>query len=97
MERGGAVYILTNHSNTTMYVGVTSELSERVHDHKTHRYPRSFTARYKVHKLVYYEAYHSIEEAIAREKQLKAGSRKKKQALINAFNPEWRDLYDDLE
>ena len=96
MIRGGAVYILTNHLNTVLYTGVTSNLIKRVYQHKTNNYPRSFTSRYKVHKLVYYEGFHLIEEAIAREKQIKAGSRKKKEELINSMNPEWRDLFEDL-
>ncbi len=97
MEKGGCVYFMSNHGNTTIYVGVTSDLKSRVYDHKTHRFPRSFTARYKCHKLVYYEVYHSIEEAIAREKQIKAGSRQRKLDLINKMNQEWRDLSGDLE
>ncbi len=96
MEKGGVIYILANKNNTTLYVGVTSDLVSRIYDHKNHRYQRSFTARYNVTKLVYYEAYHSIEEAISREKQLKAGSRMKKEALINSLNPGWNDLYDEV-
>lgn len=96
MEKGGAVYILANKNNTTLYVGVTSDLISRIHDHKNHRNPRSFTARYNVTKLIYCEAFHSIEEAIAREKQLKGGSRLKKEALINDINPDWNDLYDEV-
>lgn len=82
--------------NTVLYTGVTSELVTRVWQHKTNFYPGSFSSRYKTHKLVYYEYFEFIEEAIAREKQIKGGSRKKKIDLINNFNPEWRDLYDDI-
>ncbi|UXP31951.1 GIY-YIG nuclease family protein [Reichenbachiella agarivorans] len=96
MKKGGCVYITANKNNTTLYVGVTSDLAGRIHDHKNHKYPKSFTARYNVTKLVYYEGYHSIVEAIAREKQLKAGSRLKKESLINDMNPEWRDLYEEV-
>jgi len=96
MQRGGCVYILTNRHNTTLYVGVTSHLLERIAEHKTRKYPNSFTAKYNLDKLVYYEAFNRIEEAIAREKQLKGGSRKKKLELIEAFNPYWIDLYDSL-
>jgi putative endonuclease len=97
MEHGGYVYILTNHMNATLYVGVSSTLKARVYDHKNDVDPRSFSSRYKTYKLVYYQGFTSIEEAILREKQLKAGSRKKKEKLINAFNKDWRDLYDSLE
>ena len=96
MEKGGAVYILTNKNHTTFYVGVTSELYPRIVDHKEKRYKRSFTARYNLTKLVYYELYHSIEEAISREHQLKAGSRQKKVDLINQLNPQWQDLFDEI-
>lgn len=96
MEKGGAVYIMTNHSNTTLYIGVTSDLITRVSEHKSNKYARSFTAKYKLHKLVYYEIFHDIEEAIDREKQLKSGSRKKKLELIDKLNTEWRDLWDEI-
>ena len=93
----GFIYILTNKNNTTLYVGVTSDLPARIVQHRTKKYPKSFTARYGVDKLVYWEAFTSIVEAIAREKQLKAGSRQKKIDLINRSNPEWLDLYDSLD
>jgi putative endonuclease len=96
MEKGGAVYILANNNNTTLYVGVTSDLVTRIFEHKNHLYPKSFTARYNVTKLVYFETFHSIEEAIAREKQLKGGSRLKKEILINSINSNWDDLYDEV-
>lgn len=97
MERGGAIYIMTNKSNTTLYVGVTSDLVVRIYDHKSDRYPRSFTSRYNLYKVVYYELFHSIEEAIIREKQLKGGSRKKKIDLIEKNNPDWDDLWCEIE
>ncbi len=97
MERGGFVYLMTNINNTVIYVGVTSRLHERVYDHKTRKYPQSFTARYNCHKLVYFEFFDSIDEAIIREKQLKAGSRIKKEMLINKANPAWDDLYDQIK
>ena len=97
MERGGWVYIMTNKRNTTLYTGVTSNLNARVLEHKNQIHPKSFTAKYKLFKLVYYEGFHTIEEAIAREKQIKAGSRKKKEELINGLNPSWNDLADALE
>jgi putative endonuclease len=93
MQRGGCVYIMTNKNNTTLYTGVTADLQTRIWQHITHFHPKSFTARYDLTKLVYYEFYSTIEEAIAIEKQIKAGSRKIKEAFIIAANPEWLDLY----
>ena len=94
--KSGFVYLLTNKNNTVLYVGVTSNLVERIEQHRTKKYPKSFTARYGLYKLVYWKAFSSIGEAIAREKQLKAGSRLKKIELINGSNPAWMDLYDTL-
>ncbi len=96
MERGGCIYIMSNQHNTTLYVGVTSNLISRIYDHQNKVYPNSFTSRYNLNKLVYYEAFPSIVEAIEREKQLKAGSRIKKEALINSINPSWKDLSDEV-
>jgi putative endonuclease len=97
MERGGYVYIMTNITNSTLYIGVTSDLKVRVWQHKNKEYPNSFTSRYKLFKLVYYEGFSSIEEAIYREKQLKGWSRAKKIKLIENLNPEWEDLFDKLD
>ena len=88
-----SVYILTNKSNTTFYVGVTSELENRVWQHKNKAYD-GFTSKYEINKLVYYEEYQWVHDAIAREKQLKGGSRQKKIDLIVAENPGWNDLSD---
>jgi putative endonuclease len=88
----GFAYIITNRHHTTLYVGVTSDLFGRTKKHRDKIYPKSFSARYNLCKLVYYERFDSITDAIAREKQLKAGSRKKKLDLINKYNPEWKDL-----
>ena len=96
MERGGFIYILANKNNTTLYTGVTSDLVKRIKQHKNKYYPRSFTARYNIDKLVYFEVIHFIDEAIAREKQIKAGSRKKKEELIKSINPHWEDLYEKI-
>jgi putative endonuclease len=93
MVKGGSVYILTNQRHTVLYTGVTSDLVGRIYQHVNKIYANSFTKKYNVDKLVYFENHHSIEEAIAREKQIKAGSRKKKEELINKFNPQWKDLY----
>ena len=97
MERGGFVYIITNKSNQVLYVGVTSQLRNRIWEHKMKIYARSFSTRYNLNKLVYFETYLDIEEAIAREKQLKGGSRRKKIELIQTENPEWKELYDEIE
>jgi putative endonuclease len=97
MKKGGAVYIMTNLKNTVIYTGVTSDLVKRVYEHKNGLDPNSFTSRYKITKLVYFEPFYSIEEAIAREKQIKGGSRRKKEDLINSINPEWRDLWEDIK
>ena len=96
MKRGGAVYIISNKVHSSLYIGVTSDLKKRVYEHKNNAFPGSFTAKYKLHKLVYFEGFHRIEEAIAREKLLKGGSRNTKNELINSMNPKWRDLFDDL-
>ena len=92
----GFIYITTNKNNTTLYVGVTSNLRNRITQHKEKRYQNSFSARYNLDKLVYYESYQKIGNAIAREKQIKAGSRATKENLIIGFNPDWLDLYDSL-
>jgi putative endonuclease len=93
----GFVYIMTNDNNTVLYTGVSSDIKERVKYHKEKHHPGSFTARYNIRKLVYYECFDNIGQAIKREKQIKAGSRKKKLDLITRSNPEWRDLIIDLE
>ena len=90
-------YIVTNKNHTVLYTGVTSALRKRIWEHKNKMHPHSFTAKYNAYELVYYEAFFDIGEAIAREKQIKAGSRQKKLDLINAFNPQWRDLFEDLD
>ena len=90
-------YIVTNKNHTVLYVGVTSFLKQRIWEHKSKMYPNSFSARYNTDLLVYYEAFFDIGEAIAREKQLKGGSRQKKIDLINSYNPDWRDLSGDLD
>ena len=97
MERGGAIYILTNKNNTVLYTGVTSDLRKRLYEHKYKIYSSSFTKKYNVSKLVYFEVFSLIEEAIGREKQIKGGSRKKKIELIESINPEWKDLSEQLE
>lgn len=93
----GFVYIMTNQNNTVLYTGVTSDLVDRVLKHKLKKYPDSFSAKYNIDKLVYFEELDTIGEAINREKQIKGGSRKKKIDLINSLNPEWNDLIGILE
>jgi putative endonuclease len=91
----GYVYILFNKPNGTLYTGVTSNLVKRIHEHKS-KAVEGFTGRYHVDKLGFYEICETIEGAIAREKQIKAGSRVKKIALIQGMNPTWRDLWEDI-
>lgn len=92
----GFVYILTNKNKTTLYSGVTSNIIQRINQHRTKFYRNSFSSRYNLNYLVYYEAFQFIGDAIGREKQLKAGARQKKIDLINSINPEWKDLYDEI-
>ena len=95
MERRYFVYILANRHHTVLYTGVTGDLARRVFDHRAKSIP-GFTSRYNVDKLVFYEESVDARTAIAREKQIKGGSRQKKIALIDAMNPDWRDLWADL-
>ena len=90
------VYILASATNYTVYIGVTSDLIRRVYEHKNRLDPDSFTSKYDVHKLVYYEQTSDVRAALEREKQLKGWRRSKKNALIEAVNPEWKDLYPSL-
>ena len=90
------VYITTNRKDGVLYTGVTTELRNRIISHKTKKYKHSFSARYNVDKLVYYEEHNSIITARERERLIKAGSRDKKIKLIDSMNPEWRDLFYEL-
>lgn len=89
------VYIMTNKANTTLYVGVTSDIVRRVYEHKNSLVD-SFTKKYNLKKLVYFEIFDFIENAIEREKQLKGGNRANKIMLVESMNPNWRDLYDEI-
>jgi putative endonuclease len=89
------VYILANEFNTTLYNGITNDLIRRISEHKDDAVD-GFTKKYRLHKLVYFELTSDVNEAILREKQLKAGSRKKKIDLVNTINPAWKDLSTDL-
>jgi putative endonuclease len=95
MDQQYFVYILTNPHHTVLYTGVTNNLLRRIYEHREKLIP-GFTTRYDVSKLVFYQTSSDVRESIAREKQIKAGSRAKKIALIEAMNPEWRDLYQGL-
>ena len=95
MPKDYYVYILTNFNNTVLYTGVTNNLIRRVYEHKE-KLADSFTKKYNINKLVYYEVFNDIEFAIEREKQIKGGSRKKKIELIDCFNKDWEDLYPKL-
>jgi len=95
MTRTFYVYILSNQTCTTVYIGVTNGLKGRVSQHKEGEIA-GFTKKYKVHRLVHYEVFDDIRNAIAREKQLKKWRRKWKDELIAKSNPRWRDLYDEL-
>ena len=90
------VYILASATNYTVYIGVTSDLIRRVYEHREHLDPDSFTSKYGVHKLVYFEQTNDVKAALEREKQLKGWRRSKKNALIETMNPEWKDLYPEL-
>ena len=89
------IYIITNRHNTTLYIGVTSNLVQRIYQHKN-KLVEGFSARYNLNKLVYFEQFADIDNAIIREKRLKLWKRDWKNRLINEINPSWRDLYPDL-
>ena len=95
MPKQPAIYILANKKNGTLYTGVTSNLIQRIHQHKAGDIP-GFSAKYACKILVYYEPHETMESAITREKQLKGGSRQKKLALIESANPDWEDLYPTI-
>ena len=95
MNHEYCVYILTNWSDSVLYVGVTNDLQRRFFEHKN-KTIKGFTSRYNLNKLVYYECGHYINDAIAREHEIKGWIRAKKIELISAFNPEWKDLSVEL-
>ena len=90
------VYILASATNYSIYIGVTSDLIRRFYEHRNHLDPESFTSKYGVYKLVYFEQTPDIRAALEREKQLKGWRRSKKNALIETMNPQWKDLYPSL-
>ncbi|MBR3814923.1 MAG: GIY-YIG nuclease family protein [Spirochaetaceae bacterium] len=95
-DRKSYIYILFNKPNGTLYTGVTSDLAKRIWEHKN-KITGGFTAKCNVDKLGYYEEFTDIKDAIAREKQIKGGSRKKKLDLIMNGNPNWIDLYEQIK
>ena len=90
------VYILANATNVTIYTGITRDLVRRVYEHRHEMDPSSFTARYKVHKLVYFEQTTDVKAALEREKQIKSWNRARKNALVESMNPAWQDLYPGI-
>ena len=95
MEKHYYVYIMTNKNNTVLYTGVTSDLRRRCYEHKE-KLTEGFTKKYNITKLVFYEVFRDAYTAIAKEKQLKGGSRANKLNMIHSMNPEWKDLYDEI-
>jgi putative endonuclease len=95
MEKNYFVYILANRWNTVLYTGITSDLVRRVFEHRE-KFVEGFTRKYNVYKLIYYEVYTDVMEAITREKQIKGYSRKKKVVLIEKMNPKWNDLDNEI-
>ena len=95
MDKQYYIYIMTNKHNTVLYTGMTNNLRRRAYEHRTGQ-GGGFTSKYRATKLVYYEVFADAYSEIAREKQIKGGSRQKKLDLINELNPEWEDLYEEL-
>ena len=91
-----SIYIITNKKNGVLYIGSTKRLKIRIKQHKRKVHPKTFSARYNLNKIVYYESFEVKEEALKREKQLKKWNRDWKIQLIENFNPNWNDLYDSL-
>jgi putative endonuclease len=94
-QKQPALYIMTNSTNTVLYTGVTSNLVQRIYQHKD-KTIKGFTSKYNCTKLVYFELFDDMTNAIIREKQIKGGSRQKKRELIESINPQWSDLYESL-
>lgn len=95
MEKHWCIYLLTNNTNSVLYAGATGNLQKRVWEHKS-KVVEGFTQKYHLHKLIYYEIFDTPDEAISREKQIKGWTRKKKEKLIDDFNPKWKDLYENV-
>lgn len=97
MHECGYFYIMTNAHNTVLYCGATTDLYKRVQEHKNGVFKNSFTGKYNIDKLVYFESFSVAGDAFIREKQIKAGSRKKKIELVEINNPEWKELFELLK
>jgi len=95
MEKKGYVYLVTNVKNNVLYTGVTSDLVKRIYEHRN-KLADGFTSKYNVYKLVHYENFEDMENAIIREKQIKGWKRCKKNALVEQDNPNWDDLYSSI-
>jgi putative endonuclease len=89
------VYIITNKHNTVLYIGITNDLKHRIYQHRT-KENKGFSSSYNLYKLVYFEHFIDVKDAIKREKQLKKWKRKWKEELIESINPEWKDLFDEI-
>ena len=96
MNKGGYIYIMTNKNKTTLYIGVTGDLQQRVWEHRTHYNKDSFTDKYNLEYCIYYECFPAIGQAIERETEIKKWNRMKKEALIKGLNPDWNDLWEEI-
>lgn len=97
MNNGGYAYIITNDYHNVLHAGATSGLKIRIWQHRTKSFPFSFSAKYNCYKLVWFEDFETISGAIEKEKQIKSWNRKRKEALINSINPEWKDLWETVQ
>ncbi len=97
MTKGGSIYIMSNKLRTTLYIGVTADLRARIVEHKEHRYKKVSRINIIVNCVCTMNIIHKIQQAIAREKEIKKWRREKKDALINAFNPKWEDLWNEIK
>ena len=97
MKKPGFMYIITNTHSTVLYTGATNDLLVRIIEHREKVFQKSFSARYNLHKLIYYECFDDLRNAYIRECQIKSWSRKKREALINRINADWRDLFDEIK
>ena len=90
------VYMMSNAHRNLLYTGITNDLARRVYEHKHHLDPDSYTAKYNIHKLVYFESTSDVKAAIEREKQIKGWNRKRKNKLVESKNPSWAELYESI-
>ena len=97
MHQYGYFYIMTNSHNSVLYCGATTDLYKRILEHRNKLFAKSFTSRYNIEKLVYFETFTSPADAFEREKKMKGSSRKRKMDLINKINPMWKDLFENLK